>query len=326
MKSPKFLLIFIILAALLLSACQAQNAPSAAPEAQRGSVPAASQPSSTYGGKSVESYKAADSGRNVTTTQTDRIVIKNANLSIVVEKPFEALDAIISLASQTGGYVVNSRTYKTTSENGVEVPEAEITIRVPSEKLDEALDVIRKLVKDTSKDIRSENITGQDITLEYIDLQSRLATYEQTEKQLLRIMETATKTEDVLNILTRLNDIRQQIESIKGQIKYYDESSKLSAIYVRLVAAEGITPLTIGGWQPLGVARDALQALISIGQFLVNALIVIVIVLLPLFIIFYLPGRWIYRKIRQNRAARTINPYAPIPPQQPVNPPDQNKN
>ena len=139
MKSPKFLLIFIILAALLLSACQAQNAPSAAPEAQRGSVPAASQPSSTYGGKSVESYKAADSGRNVTTTQTDRIVIKNANLSIVVEKPFEALDAIISLASQTGGYVVNSRTYKTTSENGVEVPEAEITIRVPSEKLDEAL-------------------------------------------------------------------------------------------------------------------------------------------------------------------------------------------
>ena len=325
MKSPKILFIFVILAALLLSACQAQNAPSAAPEAAKGSVPAAQQPSLTYGGKSAETYKAADSSRNPTTTQTDRIVIKNANLSIIVEKPFDALDSIINLASQTGGYVVSSRTYKTTSENGVEVPEAEITIRVPSEKLDEALDVIRKLVKDTSKDIRSENITGQDITLEYIDLQSRLATYEQTEKQLLRIMETATKTEDVLNILTRLNDIRQQIESIKGQIKYYDESSKLSAIYVRLVAAEGITPLTIGGWQPLGVARDALQALISIGQFLVNALIVIVIVLLPLFIIFYLPGRWIYKKIRRRWPSKAAYPYTPIPPVHPGTPPEQSK-
>ncbi len=278
-----------------------------------------------YAGSSGQGIKAADSSRSTTASQTDRIVIKNANLAIVVEKPFDSLDAIIGMASEMGGYVVNSRTYKTTSESGVEVPEAEITIRVPSDKLDEALDKIRKLVKDTTKDIRSENITGQDITLEYIDLQSRLSTYEQTEKQLLRIQETATKVEDVLNILTRLNEIRQQIESIKGQIKYYDESSKLSAISVRLIAAEGINPLTIGGWQPLGVARDALQALISIGQFLVNALIVIVIVLLPIFLVFYLPGRWIYKKIRQRYPAKPAYPFAPIQPAQPGTPPEQPK-
>lgn len=315
MSAFKRLFILVILAGILLSACQS-NESAASPQPDKAAVP-------SYAGSSGQGIKAADSSRSTNASQTDRIVIKNANLAIVVEKPFDSLDAIISMASEMGGYVVNSRSYKTTSESGVEVPEAEITIRVPSEKLDEALEKIRKLVKDSSKDIRSENITGQDITLEYIDLKSRLSTYEQTEKQLLRIQETATKVEDVLNILTRLNEIRQQIESIKGQIKYYDESSKLSAISVRLIAAEGINPLTIGGWQPLGVARDALQALISIGQFLVNALIVIVIVLLPIFLVFYLPGRWIYKKIRQRWPSKAAYPYAPIPPAQPGTPPEQ---
>lgn len=291
----------------LLAACAPQAiAPEAAPMVKRDSSQGAGS------APSVTTYKAADG--KTANAPTDRIVIKNADMSIVVDDPFAAMESITRLASEMGGYVVSSRTYKITSESDVEVPEADITIRVLSDKLDGALERIRKLVKDTGKDIRSESITGQDITLEYIDLQSRLGNLEQTEKQLLRIQETATKTDDVLNVLTRLNDIRQQIESIKGQIKYYDESSRLSAIHVQLVAAAGISPITIGGWEPVGVARDALQALVYFGKFLVNALIWIAIFFVPLFLVVFLPGRWIYRKLRKNRTAKSAQPHTPVPP------------
>lgn len=310
MKTINGVIILIMLASLL-AACQA-NAPAELPVVQKGSREVYNPAGNM---KSMDS-----SSPSAPQAQADRIVIKNANLSLVVEKPFDAMGKIISLSMEMGGYVVNSRTYKTTADNNVEVPEAEVTIRVLSEKLDQALEKIRALVKDSNKDILSESITGQDITMEYIDLKSRLATYEQTEKQLMRIQETATKVDDVLNILTRLNDIRQQIESLKGQIKYYDESTKLSAITVRLVAAEGINPLTIGGWQPLGVARDALQALIVIGQFLVNALIVLVIVGLPLFAVFFFPIRWILRKTRKNQSHPSTFPHET---NQPQTPPDQ---
>lgn len=304
-KTFRFISLLVLVA--LLTACAAQvAAPEVAPMVKRDSSQGAGTAPSTT------TYRPADS--KTVNAPTDRIVIKNADMSIVVENPFTAMEAITRLSSEMGGYVVNSRTYKITTDSGVEVPEADITIRVLSEKLDDALEHIRKLVKDTGKDIRSESITGQDITLEYVDLKSRLGNLEQTEKQLLRIQETATKTDDVLNVLTRLNDIRQQIESIKGQIKYYDESSRLSAIHVQLVAAAGISPITIGGWEPVGVARDALQALVYFGKFLVNALIWIVIFFVPIFLVVFLPGRWLYRKLRKNRTAKAAQPHAPVPP------------
>lgn len=314
MKPIRTLIILSILAALI-TACSARVAETAPTIKRDLGISYAPSPQEA-GNKAMDSYGQA--------AQTERIVIKNANLRIVVDTPLESMSAITSMASAYGGYVVNSRTYKTTTESGKEVPEAEITIRVNAANLDEVLEKIRALVKDPATDILSENVTGQDITLEYVDLQSRLATYEQTEKALLRLQENADKTEDVLNILTRLNDIRQQIESLKGQIKYYDESSKLSAVYVQLIARAGIDPLTIGGWQPLGVARDAVQALINIGKFLVNTLIVLVIVVLPLFLIFFFPVRWIYRKIRQRLPARDTNTYySPVQPNRPTTPPGQ---
>ena len=143
MKTAFRLFVLIVLVSLV-SACTAQAAaPEAAPMVKRdASQGAGAAPSST-------SYRAADG--KTANAPTDRIVIKNADLSIVVEDPFSAMEAITRLASEMGGYVVTSRSYKTTSDSGAEVPEADITIRVLSEKLDDALAVVRRLVKDTGK-------------------------------------------------------------------------------------------------------------------------------------------------------------------------------
>ena len=118
------------------------------------------------------------------------------------------------------------------------------------------MDQIKALVKDPKTDITSENVSGQDVTKEYVDLQSQLTNLEQAETQLQKIMDLATKTEDVMMVYNQLVQVRQQIEMIKGQMKYYEDSARLSAINVTIQAQESVAPLTIGGWQPGGVARE----------------------------------------------------------------------
>ena len=254
---------------------------------------------------------------------TDRIVIKNADLKLVVKDPAATMDFITNLAAKLNGYVVSSNLYKTTTNQGIEVPQATITIRVPADQLNGALTTIKGQVGDPQTDILSEDVNGQDVTKQYTDLQSQLTNLQKAETQLQEIMGSATKTEDVLAVYNQLVQIRQQIEVIQGQINYYKESAALSAINVTLVAQASVQPLQIGGWQPMGVARDAVQSLIKTMQFLGSAVIWIVLFLLPtlivigliLFIIF-LVLRFFWRLARRaSRGKRQPpQPLAPAPP------------
>jgi hypothetical protein len=230
----------------------------------------------------------------------------------------KTLDSLTKMTSDMQGFVVSSNLYKISSDDGTQLPEASITLRVPANKLNDALDTIKKQVKDGNTDVLSEEVTGQDVTKEYTDLQSRLTNLQQAETQLREIMASATKPEDVLNVFNQLTQVREQIEVLQGQIKYYQESAAMSAISVTIKAEASIRPVTIGGWQPVGVARDAVQALVSTLKFLANALIWIVILVLPIGLVLYLVVRlivWFFRKLRGNRKAKKpVVPPASIPP------------
>jgi hypothetical protein len=308
--------------ALLLASCS-QAAATPAP-VNKSLVEAPAAPAlESLGAPAADMSRGSSTGYTDTTStanagSADRLVIKNANLAIVVLDPSQAMDSISKLAASMGGYVVSSNTYKITTDNGIEVPEADITIRVPVEKLDEALSEIKKLVKNPQEDILSENVSGQDVTQEYTDLQSRLDNLQQTEKQLREIMASATKTEDVMSVFNQLTQVREQIEVLQGQIKYYQTSASLSAIKVDLKAQASVQPLSIGGWQPVGVARNAVQALLNTLRFLANAVIYLVILILPIVLIIYLPLRLIWVGIRRWRAKRKTN--RPAPPQNPAPP------
>jgi hypothetical protein len=76
-----------------------------------------------------------------------------------------------------------------------------MTIRVPAERLDEALVTIKA---ETDQPIISENHSSQDVTAEYTDLNSRLTNLQAAEKQLQEIMAEAIKTEDVLSVYSQL--------------------------------------------------------------------------------------------------------------------------
>jgi len=235
----------------------------------------------------------------------ERLVIKNADLAIVVKDPQARMQQISALAVEMGGYVVSSNLYQSYyGPNSIEVPEATIAIRVPSERLDEALERI----KAGAVDIDHENISGQDVTSQYVDLQSQLKAKQAAEKKLLEILDQAQRAEDVLAIYLQVQAVQTEIEVLKGQIKYYEESAALSAISVRLIAEESSQPITVGPWTPSGAVKEAIEDLIRFVQNFVDFLIYFVLSILPALILIgiplylvYLGGRAIYRRFNKSK-------------------------
>jgi hypothetical protein len=303
MKKIFILTLFLVLA-WLLSACTPAATPTAAPSAPGSRAYATAAPEPT---RAPAATKAP--GQTSAVPAAPRLVIKNADLTIVVADPKAALTAITRIANEMGGYVVSAKSYQTT-RNGVEVAQGDISLRVEAQRLDDALEAIHSLVKDPGKDVTSENISGQDVTADYVDLKSRLGNLESTEKQLLRIQEAATKTEDVLAVFNKVHNVRQEIEQIKGQMNYFEDAAALSSINVSVEAKVEIPPVTVSGWQPAGTLRDAFQALVNLGQGLVNLLIWLVVVFLPIGLVIYFPGRWLFRLYRKSNPKPVSSPPA----------------
>ena len=159
----------------------------------------------------------------------DHMVVRTGNLQLVVSDIARALDNIVSIANGNGGYVVNSQKWKEGERNI-----GTISIRVLAENYDKTLASLRAL----SINVISESSSSQDVTQEYVDLDSRVKNLEATEAQLLKIMETATKTEDILNIQRELTNVRGEIEQIKGRMQYLERTSSTSLIDIRLSEAE----------------------------------------------------------------------------------------
>lgn len=210
----------------------------------------------------------------------DQLIIRNASLDLVVPDTEDALAKIEDVTGEMGGYVVQSNVY----QSG-ESKQASVQVRIPAERLDEALEQFRGL----ATEVRSENVSGQDVTDEYVDLQSRLRSKEAAEAKLLEFLEEAEDTEAALSVYSELERIQTDIEVIKGRMQYLEDSAAMSSVSIDLTPDELAQPIEIGGWHPEGTLRDSVEALIHVLQFLVNALIVIVIVVLPVVIVIFGP-------------------------------------
>jgi hypothetical protein len=303
MKKQCVISALFLSALFLVTACSPKSMMSEeiAPFAYDSFEPAAGSPAMEDG----EYSSRGESNYSGQAVQVERIVIRNADLTIVVPDPVETLEFISTIPTKLGdGFIVSSNIYKTYTRNGLEVPEGNITIRIPAEALDQALDMIKDQVEGKDEDVINENVSGRDVTQEYTDLKSRLRNLENAEEQLREIMASAVKTEDVLKIYNELTRVREEIEVLKGQINYYDEASRLSSISVYIRAQESIEPITIGKWEPVGIAQDALQALVDALKFIVNVLIWLVLFLAPLGLIIFFPLRWMIRMIKKSNAQR----------------------
>lgn len=242
-----------------------------------------------------------------------RLIIRNADMTIVVSNTQAQLDAINQIATDYKGYVVSS----STSKMGQDL-QASVTLRVESAQLDAAMERIRKL----AVEVRNENVRGDDVTAEYIDLESNLKNLEAAEAQLQEILKKAEKTEDVMTVFRQLTEIRGQIDQIKGRMKYLSQSAALATINLTLIPDRAAQPVEVAGWRPSGVAKDALEALISALQGLVDVAIWLVILVLPVLIIIAIPfvllfllARRILRNRRRNKPVAATAPLIPATPE-----------
>ncbi|MGQ9828392.1 MAG: DUF4349 domain-containing protein [Roseiflexus sp.] len=242
---------------------------------------------------------------------SDRLIIKNASVELEVSSVAEAEASIRQKAEQLGGFVVSVQTY-----GSGDTMMSTIVIRVPAMRFEEALSGIEGL----AKKVLSRNVSGDDVTEEYVDLESQLRNLEATQKRLLELLARAEKVEDALQVNQALTDIQGQIEQIKGRMQYLERSAAMSTI---TAALRPVPPppsiIEEDGWQPINVARESLRGLIEFGQELVNLLIVLGI-WAPVWLPVVLFGRWGWRKIVRG-GKKSEQSTLPAPPPSAPQPP-----
>jgi hypothetical protein len=236
------------------------------------------------------------------------VIIYTGNISLVVRDTRESVQLITVLANEQGGYVSSANIYQSN-----EVPRGSITIRVPAEHYEETLSRLRAM----AIRVERENTSTQDVTEEFVDLEARKTNLEHTEAALQELLDDRQqlgRTSDILEVHRELTNVRGQIEQIEGRMRYLANQAALSTITVELTPDVLYQPVSVAGWEPQGVAKEALQALVAALQGLINLLIWLVILVLPLLIIALLPlvviiliMRWWWQR-RQARKKATAPP------------------
>ena len=184
-----------------------------------------------------------------------RKLTKNAYLSVVVENVDSAINKIAARADEVGGYLVSSNK---TSPEGLST--GDISIRVPSDRLSETLEFLR----DLSVKVVSENISGQDVTDQYVDVEERLATLNETKARYEEILTNATDINDILNITQQILYIQDQIDYYTGQLEYLDATASSSLITVYLSTDELQLPYSPDQpWRPNVIFKYAVRSLVQ---------------------------------------------------------------
>jgi len=299
----QMLILVSLFASLLLSACGGASTTTfeqISSGLDTSSAPAAAEaPALSGGGSSYDRDGSAE--ESAQQPQIERMVIKNGTLYILVDDINQAEQQITLLAQQKGGYIVSTSNY-----GGGETRRSTIVFRVPAAQFEATLSDVEGI----AKEVEERSVSGEDVTEEFVDLGSRLKNLEATRDRLLDLLEQANRVEDALNINQAITDVQEDIEVIQGRMKYLQQSAAQSTITVN-ISRVVITPiLPEDAWQPLEVARGALNGLIGFGQGLINLAIVLAI-WTPLWLPIFLLIRWFYRKLKGKNQPKAMPPSSP---------------
>ena len=213
-----------------------------------------------YGGIVPPAYEAAPAP-----DVANRLVVSESYLSILVKNVIETQKQIIQTAENLGGYMVNSNL-----SNPQDAPTATLTVRVPEKRLNEALQLYRNL----SVKVVSENLTGQDVTDQFVDNEARLKTLEDTKAKFQEIFDQATRIEDILNVQQQIINLQSQIDSVKGQQNYLEKNAQMAKLTVYLSTDEFALPYAPSeSWRPEVIFKQAVRSLVSHVRKLGTALI-----------------------------------------------------
>ena len=172
-----------------------------------------------------------------------RIIIYTVDMTLEIVDVATSVDEVGTMAREMGGWIV--------STSRAERHMGFISVRVPAERLDEAVARLRGM----AVDVQAENASSRDVTDEYVDLTSRLGNLEATETALLRLFDRAATVEEALDVQRTLSQVQGEIEVIKGRINFLEQTSAFSLINVTLVLEPQSMEIDAGGDQIAGVGQ-----------------------------------------------------------------------
>jgi hypothetical protein len=163
---------------------------------------------------------------NTAELSAERMVIFNAEMNLRVKNFEKARNALEQKAKSYNGYIVQSSSNRYDGEQ----QSGTMTFRIPQEHFQSFLNDAEGL----SVQVYNRQVSGQDVTEEYVDIESRLKSKRAVEARLLDFMKEAKKTEDLLKISTDLARIQEEIEQIAGRKKYLENQSALSTVTITI--------------------------------------------------------------------------------------------
>lgn len=266
-----------------------------------------SQPPATTAPQAPEIQKVSltDAGVAASAAEAvDRKIIRNANLTIEVNSTTDTQHRITSIAESYGGFVVTSEAkQRENTDPEKRTLDIKLVVRIPSSRFGPALDEIRKL----ATTLREENVAGQDVTEEFIDLEARIKTQRALELQFLEIMKQARAVSDALEVQRQISDVRTDIEKLEGRKRFLENRASLSTITVNLEAPRQIAVNTTGFGRSL---RDAVSESVELGSGLLLFLVRFVIIMVPITIFILLPlgllVRYFLRRARRIQMAQQL--------------------
>jgi len=210
-----------------------------------------------------------------------RMIIKNAELRLQVAKTDVAIDGVTQIVGDVNGYIISSRVwYQDWDKTSYKY--STITFGVPVDQFETALRRLRGL----AVKVLDENASGQDVSDQFVDLDSQVKNLEATRDRLKSFLDQTKSVDEALRVNQELSNIEAQIEQLKGQMNYLSDRSAYSTITVNLepVLPE-IAPLptpTPKTWEPSKTFEDAQKTLVSAYQGLFEVLIWLGVVFLPI--------------------------------------------
>jgi Domain of unknown function (DUF4349) len=235
------------------------------------------------------------------------MIIRTAEVTLVVEDAAQALERVVKIVEREGGYVADTRQWRENDQ-----VRATATVRVPAEKVFTVLPEIRKIALRVEK----ESVNGEDVSEEFSDLGAQLTNLQATEAELRQLLTTVRertqKASDVLEVYDKLSKVRGDMDRIQGRLNFLKQMTALSTINLEFIPDSLSKPIAEPGWRPLAIAKTALRALVASLKGLAAVLIWVVVFAVPFLLVLgsliALTRRLVWRLLRRRGPPQTEPP------------------
>lgn len=220
-----------------------------------------------------ESGSTMDTSGSQTNSYYDsRKLIRTVGLDLETKEFDRMLVLVEDKVAELGGYVENLQTYNGSSYSGREPQRnSSLTVRIPKDQLD----VFLNSVSEAGNVIRrTESV--EDVTLAYVDMESRRNTLKTEQERLLKFLETAESLEDIITLEERLSEVRYQLESMESQLRTYDNKVDFATVHMGIQEVKELTPVEKEGVGSR-LAKGFMESLKDVGNGFVEFFIWIVV-------------------------------------------------